>query len=280
MRFDGPSLARAWLAVFTAAATDSHAPPALYKTVIIEEYLHHARLWATDRFMLLAATVADLDDEADPSFEEAPERTVIVCDADGLARKLLNHVLTLERRQIADTKIYNFGDIEISIDFDVRVPVGTPNAEQAIEGLEPKYAVLAVPDVERVYLPVVEAPAPDWRPILGAFKPTATRQIVLNPDLVERLGKVRRWTEGPMVWRFGGAERLARVHWPESDPYIEGVVSPRKELGEKKRTEAGDCVACDGPGICFRHAAGVIAASDLGSSLREDESLDLGPGDE
>lgn len=39
MRFDGPTLAHAWLAVFAAAgANKDKTPPALFKTIGIEEH--------------------------------------------------------------------------------------------------------------------------------------------------------------------------------------------------------------------------------------------------
>lgn len=230
--FDAAELARAWLAVWTATCTRKEdGPPAITKTLIIEIFPDTIQLWATDQFMLLAATVIRLDgDERVPSLDQLPDRVVIVSDAEGLGRHLLGHVLTLAARIDKDVG-YNPGDIEVRVDLDVRVKPD-PKADQQIEGLEPTFVLLTVPDVEIVYLPVVETPAPDWRPIVHAFAAEETKHVTLNPEIVERLGRVRRYADGPLVWKFGGADRPAMVDWPASDPHIQGVITPRRDVPE------------------------------------------------
>lgn len=232
--FDGPTLARAWLAVATAASTARSAPPALFKTLMIEGFPHGVRLYATDQFMLLVSWVPDLDDEDDgreAALDLEPEWVVIASDADGLARQLMGHVLALARRIDKDIG-YEYGQITLSLDIDARPP-DNPKADQTIDGLEPRFAVLSVPDVESVYLGLVDTPPPDWRPIFHAFTGEETKQITLNPEFVERLGRVRRYAEGPLVWKFGGAGRIALVDWPDSDPHIEGGVMPRRDRDEE-----------------------------------------------
>lgn len=237
MRFDARDLAHAWLAVAQAAGTEKLLP-FLYRTVSIEEYLHGVRLTATDRYVLLTTWVPALDDayynSKAPTVEDAPERTVVAQDPDGRARGLCGYVLSLVNR--IDPEEYVPGQVEISIDFDVQMPVGVGD-DATFEGLEPTYTVLNVPDTERVYLPIIGAvtvAGDAWRSVTHSHVPESTREIMLNPEFLERIGKVRKHAAGPLTWTFGGSDRAALIEWRESDPHISGVVMPRKlEKGEE-----------------------------------------------
>lgn len=236
MQFDGPTLARAWLAVATAASTARNAPPSQYKTLTIEGYPRGVRLCATDGFMLLVSAIPSLGDEdaREPSIDLVPDWTVIVSDADSLAKQLMGHVLTVAARIDKDGG-YEYGEVTLSIDIDARPPAN-PKADQTLEGLEPRFAVLAFPDVESVHCEVVDTAPTDWRPVFHAFVGEETAQITFNPEFVERLGRVRRYAEGSLVWKFGGAGRIALVDWPNSDPHIEGAVVPRREKDEERES--------------------------------------------
>ncbi|WP_372733584.1 hypothetical protein [Nocardioides sp.] len=237
MRFDAPTFAHAFLAVFNAAGTDKDLT-VLYKAVAIERYTHGVRLVATDRFMLLTAWVPDVSDHPEPQVDELPERTVIAADTDGLARHLLGHVISLANRD----EFYQPGTLQVHMDFDVRIPPGVGEPE-TLEGLEPTFVVFDVPDVERVYLPAVGDFAADWRRIVIDHQGEETKQIGLNPEFMERLGKVRKHAEGTMTWRFGGTENPALVDWEDSLPHVMGVVMPRRRLdndpSEDEATEPG-----------------------------------------
>lgn len=236
MRFDAPTLARAWLSVAQASSADKDLPT-LNKTVAIEEYLHGVRLVSTDRFVLLTAWVPniDTDTDAEPALDEAPDRTVIAADVDGRCRNLLGYVLSLANRD----EHYQYEDLELRISFDVRLPAGSSGDAETLEGMEPIYTVFDVPDTEKVWVPVMQADYPSWRTIIHGFMSEMTDKISFNPELVERVTKVRRWSDGHLYWSFGGPDRAAMVDYRDSDPHVSGVVMPVRWLtpGEEPPTE-------------------------------------------
>lgn len=227
-RFDAPTLARAWLSVAQASGPKGDVP-AFARTIAIEEHLDGIRLVATDRYVLLTAWVPTLDDPyaPEPELDEAPDRTVIAHDPDGRGRSLLGYALSLVKRDGDDDPVP--GDLEIELRFDVRLPAGTGGDAPTLDGLEPTYVVLDVPDVERVYLPVIEASYPSWRALTTGFSPVTTHAIALNPELLERLAKLRRWHKSaPLVWTFGGPERVAAIELGGSEPHVSGLVMPMR----------------------------------------------------
>lgn len=264
MRFDGPTLAHAWLAVFAAAATQKLAHPALYKTIGIEEYPTGVRLVATDRVVILTAWVPDLEYHYDspPAFEEAPDRTIVASDRDGRGRGLLGYVLALATRDTPPEE-YAPGQVEVKVDFDVKMPPGsTPVAQATLEGMDPTYTVLSVPDVEKVYLEVYPGTFPDWRPIVAGHTARTTKQVRLHPEIAERLGKVRKHAAGPIEWVFGGKDKVALIAFPESDPHVHGAVMPF--TGPDDHPEpAPDCEPCTTGRLCLRHSTGAITAGTV-----------------
>lgn len=236
MRFDAPTFARAWLSIAQASGSDKELPT-LDRTISIEEYLHGVRLVATDRFILLTAWVpnVDTDTETEPAIDEAPDRTVLARDADGRGKSLLGYVLSLAAREKDD---YIHGSIPLRVEFDVRLPVGQDAA--TFEGMDPLYTVFEVPDVEKVYLGVMQAEYPSWRPLTHGFVGEVTDKIALNPELVERVAKVRRWCYGPLAWEFGGPDRVARVDFPDSDPHVSGLVMPMRHVFEGESTSTDE----------------------------------------
>jgi|GEM_PF-5720069 len=225
MRFDAPTLANAWLSVAQASSSDKDLPT-LNRTVAIEEYLHGVRLVATDRFVLLTAWVPneDTDTITEPGLDEAPERTVVAADVDGRCKSLLGYVLSLANRD----QDYIPGSLEISVQFNARMPAGSGGDVQTLEGMAPVYTVFDVPDTERVWVPVVQADYPDFRSIVHGHIPESTDKIVLNPELIERIAKVRKYSDGPASWQFGGADRVALIDFAESDPHVSGCVMPMR----------------------------------------------------
>ena len=234
MRCDGATFAKAWLAVALASGKDAKNDPAvLHRTVAIEEFLRGVRLVATDRTLLLTAWVPDLDYDADqePGLDEAPDRVVVAHDGDGRARSLSGYVLALFNH-LSEVDQEKPGAIEVEVRFDVRVPPGTmingAQLDETLDGLEPRFVVLNVPDVERVYLPVVESEFPQWRSLVLGHRPRRTDRVALSPSIAERLCKVSRYAVGPLVWQFGGKDRAALVSYPDADPLVQGVFMPRK----------------------------------------------------
>jgi hypothetical protein len=291
VRFDGPHLAHAWLAVAAASGTYKDGPPQLYKTVAIEEHPTGVRLIATDRFVLLTAWVPDLDHYYDsaPEFDQAPDRVVVARDADGRGRSLHGYVCSLAARimrEAGEMGEYVPGQIELKLEFDVRIPAGTQRAAQEpLEGMEPTYVVLSVPDVEKVYLEVVEGGFPDWRGIVADHAPIATSKLRLNPEIVERLAKVRKHAEGALAWSFGGERKAALVEYTESDPFVHGVVMPMRNPDdeEERERERASCTPCSNGDFCLLHSSGVaVVTKDDGVTevvidmdQRRTEDLDL-----
>lgn len=272
MRFDAPTIAHAWLAV-AQAASDDKTVPLLRKTVAIEEHVRGVRLISTDRFVLLTAWVPEIEYHYDgvPDFDEAPIRTVVAADVDGRGRSLLGYVCSLINRDY-DEDEYAPGELEVEVEFDARMPAGTGGGQETLEGLEPTYTVLQVRDVEKVYLPVVEGTFPDWRAIAAGFTPATTSTVALNPEVVERLAKVRKHAAGPLLWEFGGADKAALVQYSNSDPHVHGVVMPiRDEKDEKPRAPESNV-------INLRTASGVITADDLDGNAHgaQDTTTSLG----
>lgn len=268
MRFDAPTLAHAWLAVAQAAGTDKNLP-ILRKTVAIEEHIRGVRLISTDRFVLLTAWVPEISFHYDkvPDFDEAPLRTVIASDVDGRGRSLLGYVCALVNRDY-DEDEYAPGQLEVEVEFDARMPAGTGGGAETLEGLEPTYTVLQVRDVEKVYLPVVEGTFPDWRAIASSFTAATTSAVALNPEVVERLAKVRKHADGPLLWEFGGADKAALVEYSNSDPLVHGVVMPVRDPEKDEHREPPSNV------INLRAASGVVTVADVdASSTAQDKDL-------
>lgn len=250
MRFDAPTFARAWLAVSQATgAKDDLA--VLGRTVAVEEFPTGVRLVSTDRYVLLTAWVPDLNVKhgrpREPHLHEAPDRTIITQDADARVKGLLAYALQLAKREDPDG-VMPEGTTEVRVTFDERMPVNTVG-DATLEGLELTYTVVDIPDHERVWAPIVEAPYPDWQALVLGHDAEETKAIALHPDRVSRLVKASAWTDGPIVWTFGGAERVARVDWPDSDPHVTGLVMPaRWVLPGEAPDEGGEDVALTNPG--------------------------------
>lgn len=230
MRFDAPLLALGWLPVAQASVKDKSG--ILDKTIAIEVYPTGLRLTATDRFVLLTSWVptlaGDVDDE--PRLEEAPDRTVVVHDGDGRGRGLLAYILAIKTRREKDLgRDLTPGELAATVEFDVRMPDGTiPDADVPLEGMEPTYTVIDVPDTERVYLPVIESLYPDWRAIRASHTAGLTDTILIHPDRLGPLAKAGRWADGGVLWTFGGEDRPALIEWPSASPHLAGVVMPMR----------------------------------------------------
>lgn len=261
MRFDGPMLARAWLSVAAAANQKDKILAQLYKAVTIEEFPDGVRLVATDRSVLLTAWVPDLDSYYDgeaPDRGTLPDRVTIAADVDGRARSMLGHILSLGNR--IDENEYVPGQVRVDIEFDVRVPAGTGGAQPVLEGMDPTYVVLSSPDVEKVYVQTVEGGrGVDWRTALGSHAGAATSVARYDPELLERLCKVRSHAGGPLQLSLGGNRGTTRVHFVNSDPMVHGLLMPAHE-GDPGAVE---CRTCAEGAVCLQHSTGVMTVDDV-----------------
>jgi hypothetical protein len=235
MRFDAPTFAPAWLSVALASSGDK-GNVLLDRTVALELYDHGLRLVATDRYVLLTAWIPALGHEHDdePSIDEAPIRTVVTQDVDSRGKSLLDYVVKIDRRE--ELRLVPPGKLVLDLELDVKLPAGV-DEDVALEGLEPTYAVLTIPDLERVYLPAVGNLYPDWRVLLEAeddVEPTSLIDLPL--ERLYKLGSLRKWNSGPLRWRFRGADRPALVELvgltggdvEDRAPHVTGLVMPSK----------------------------------------------------
>lgn len=242
MRFDAARLALAWLSVAQASGSDVNLPT-LDRTVALELYPDGVRLLATDRLVLLTAWVPTIDARLEhaPHVSELPARTVVTQDADRRGKLLLDYALKLSKLgKPGEEKLY--GDLVVELELDVRLPV-EPGEDVHIEGLEPTYAVLRLPDRSQEHLPIIVSDYPDWRPLLHDFTAVTTDRIGLPLERLARLGALGKWNEGPLRWTFGGPGKVARVALvPEDDrksrdvkgreyqrrPVVDGLVMPAR----------------------------------------------------
>lgn len=263
MKHNTPTLAAGWLAVAQASANDRDLVT-LHRTMALEVYPKGIRLVSTDRFMLLTAWIPDLSGAEEPHMSELPDRIVVAQDGDGRGKGLLAYMLRLHRKKdgplIPDS----------TIEFDVRMPDGmAPDEDTPLEGMEPKFVVIDVPDMERVWLPVIESDYPDWRPIVGGHRAEVTDAIALWPERLGRLGGVGNYAEGVILWTFGGADRVALVEWPSSEPHVTGIVMPTRWVmaGEAPTTgeddEGPDDVTDDDVEIPSDEAELLVQAAEL-----------------
>lgn len=269
MRFDAPTLARGWLAVAQAAATDRRAHPLIHKAVVIEEYLDGIRLIATDMRVMLTTFVPDVEhyyDTREPGIGEAPERTVVASDVDGLARILFGHALSVANR--IDPEKYVPGQLEIAVDFDIQLDQGD---QPALDGMEDTYVTLDMPDEIEASLKIVlgeAVTAESWRKVTATHVPLQAQELGLAPEILGRLGKVGRHAAGAVTWVFGGERKAAVVDWRESEPHVHGLVMPvvPAKDDEEANSAAGrgvvvfavpdpECVTCMDPdSMCTEHS--------------------------
>lgn len=243
MRLDGPTFAHAFLAVFAAAATD--AKSVFHKSIALEVMLHGVRLSANDGRMMLTAYVPDLEHHYDgpPADDVAPERVIVLNDDDGRGRGLLGYVCQLGTRHRYGFEDYTPGAVEIRVEHDQKLPPGAAD-QQTFEGMESVYTVLHVPDREKVHLQIVPIDYPDWRRTLAhqAEKAGSRAAVDLNPETLERLGKVRKHAFGALRVTLGRtAKALCRVEFLDSDPYVYGAILPLEDAD-------ADVYQSDGPG--------------------------------
>lgn len=259
-RFDGPTFAHAFLAVFNATGTDKHLPTT-HKTIALEQHLRGIRLVASDRAVMLTAFVPDLDHYYDnpPTLDVEPERTVVVSDHRGRGRNLMGFVCTLGVEQRFGFEDYAPGTVELRVEFDQVMPVDD-GVQESFEGMTPRAALLTIPDREKVYLETVPVTFPDWRATISRHDPSNAGAVAVDPSIVERLAKAGKHARGPLHLTFGGAHGLALVEYPDSDPLVHGALVPAKDDDEQPPADADD------------------PAAKLGESLHEGESLTISGG--
>lgn len=214
---DAEALARAWLSVAIASASDKHRP-ALSKTVAIEVFPTGVRLVATDSYVLLHSWVPDLsaaEDEPEPFPDESPVGTWVAIDDHGRVKGLMAHVLSL------------LGEKSPPDDLTIRLGAGLDAFDETLAGMAAPIVTVDLTDHERVTLARYDGAFPNWRKVESAFVAKKTDAIALSADMAGRLSKLGKVHDGKSIgWQWGGALGPAFVRVIEADPPVCGLVMP------------------------------------------------------
>lgn len=219
MIFDARKLARGWLSVAVASGKDKWRPQ-LNRTMSIESFPDGVRLVATDSYMLLHSWVPSIEDEdaPEPGVDESPVATAVAIDTHGRAAGFLAHLLVLAKADNAPL-------------YEVRLTLGVVEPEdedaQVLGGMEARWVVIEQPDVERLKLLTYEGPYPNWRKVLSGFNAKKTTAVALNSAFLGRLGTLGKINDNaPVLWHFGGPDKMALLEVAESDPHVGGALMP------------------------------------------------------
>jgi hypothetical protein len=219
--FDATLLAKGWLSVAIASSADKERP-VLHRTVYIEHYPEGVRLLATDSYIFLRAWVPEIDHESDPEprLDEVPVSTAIAIDPDARAIGFMKYALKLAHKAAQE-----MDSVEITLNLgvvDQTASVGTPS----FGGMESRWVILEMPDVEKVRLPCCEGVYPNWR-LLGAnYSAEKTETVAMAPDRLLQIARLAKVHSAPVGWTFGGDGKVAQIEVVDSEPYVTGLVMP------------------------------------------------------
>lgn len=218
MRFDGNLFARGWASVALAASDDPERL-ALFRSTCVEVYERGVQLVSADGYMILRTWLPEIGNEGGPpSMDEAPLDTFVALDPFGRGVNLVQWVLKETSKKDA---------IPLQVVLEMGVEVGeTVGMTPAFGGMERRGVTLTVPGQERVHLGAYEAAWIDWRALLGQFRGEQTPAIALNPEILGRLVKLGKIFDHPLVWTFGGTDRVALIEVRDSVPWVAGGVMP------------------------------------------------------
>lgn len=219
MIFDAETLAQGWLSVAVASSSDKDRPQ-LHRTVLIEQHVEGVRLIATDSYVLLHAWVPNIEHDLDPEPDGAPDSIAVAMDPHGRAKSFLAHVLGLAQ----SAKKKDLPPVEVRL--SLGVTDHDDNAD-SLPGMEATYAVLELPDTERLKLTVYDGSYPEWRALSRGFAATATDTIALAPSIVGRLAKLGAiLSESTLGFSWAGPDKAARVELVGAPVTVEGLVMP------------------------------------------------------
>lgn len=269
LEFDAALFARGWLSVDQAASRDE-ARVALYRAVSIEVHPGGVLLAATDGYVFLRSWVptafGDEDDPVTmPPIDAAPLRTVVARDVHGRASSLLAYAL-------AQATAKDAPPMEVILE----IGPGRLSDEDSpqLHGMDAECVAFEFKGTERVELGIFDAPWITWRKLLDGFVPEETGAIALNPEVVGRLVKLGKYhANKPLVWGFGGPDRVATIAVRASFPMVDGLAMPVR-LTPEEFEKAGEPTTSeeapdrqtsidDNPGAeVLKNGAGVITSKD------------------
>jgi hypothetical protein len=219
--FDATLLARGWLSVAIASSKDAERP-VLHRTVYVEHYPEGVRLLATDSYIFLRAWVPAVDREHDPEpgLDEVPVSTAIAIDSDSRAIGFMKYAL-VRAKQAA--QVHESVEVTLNLGVvDQTASIGTPS----FGGMESRWVVMEMPDVEKVKLLCCEGVWPNWRLLGAGYEPEKTETVALAPDRLLQVARLAKVNDAMIGWQFCGVNRAARIFVLESEPAVEGLVMP------------------------------------------------------
>jgi hypothetical protein len=219
--FDATLLARGWLSVAIASSTDKERP-ILHRTVYVEHFTEGVRLLATDSYLFLRSWVPNVDHEHDPEprLDEVPVSTAVAIDADTRAVGFMKYAL-----KRAHEAAQHHESVEITLNLgvvDQTSAVGTPS----FGGMESRWVVLEMPDIEKVKLLCCEGVWPNWRLLGAGYSPEQTETVALAPDRLRQVANLAKVNDAVIGWTFCGKNKAAMIEVLESEPDVRGLVMP------------------------------------------------------
>lgn len=220
---DAETLARAWLAVFTATSED-HERPILCRTVAIELWPDGVRLTACDSYMIWTAWVPRSSSKAilEPTMGELPETVVVAFDEDYRGRDLLKFAYKIVTAKDAAPQ-------------RVKLTIGpAPLQNGQFPGTELDAVSLSFPaDAsigDRVVLGTIEGVYPEWRSLIAGKASKKTDKVCLSPELLSRVASIKRYFGEPLTLTFTGGVVLLEP-FPSLGPLVNllGGVMPVRD---------------------------------------------------
>jgi len=221
LTLDARYLAPTWLSVALAASTVKD-DSALYRAVHVEVHATGLRLTATNRRVLLTGWVPALGhhDEDAPDLDEAPKQVIVARDVHSRADGLMRHVWSLVPDDEADEE-------PIGIEVGIGEPEEAPMGSLVLAGLDGEVLAIDVPGRERLRVPTYEGEWLDWRRATEGFVQRSTRAIAFDTDILRLLSRLGPFHGGaPLVTRYGGTDKMARVEIGDPPLDVWGVVMP------------------------------------------------------
>jgi hypothetical protein len=219
--FDATLLAKGWLSVAIASSKDPERP-VLHKTIYVEHYPEGVRLLATDSYLFLRAWVPEVNHENDPepSLAEVPVSTAIAIDGDGRAIGFMKYAL---KRAAEAAQRHESVEVTMNLGVvDQTANVGSPS----FGGMESRWVILEMPDVEKVKLLCCEGVWPNWRLLGAGYSPEKTETVAMAPERLLQVARLAKVHGAPVGWTFCGANTAARIQILESEPDVQGLVLP------------------------------------------------------